>query len=102
MCNKSVFQVVWHVSTWQLDLTSSIVEVTFNHSQRALLFHMIIKILLFRECSTLIWASYWVTATHRPVVLSHIIVCRFILVSVFTTEGTLVTVIVFMIKELPS
>ena len=37
MCEKSIFQVVWHASMRQLGLTTSIVELTLNHGQRATL-----------------------------------------------------------------
>jgi hypothetical protein len=91
--------VIWHVSPRQPDLTSSIVEVTFNHCQRALLSYMVIKLLPLRESSTLIWALHWVLATHRPVVVNDIVIRRFILIAVFTTEGTFVTELLLMVKN---
>jgi hypothetical protein len=63
---------------------------------------MVIKLLPLRESSTLVWALHWVTATHRPVVVDDIIICRFVLVAVFTTEGTLVTELILMVKEFAS
>jgi hypothetical protein len=94
--------VVWHVSPRQPDLTTSIVEVTFHNCQRALLSYMVIKLLPFRESPTLVWALHRETATHRPVVVDDIIICRFVLVAVFTTEGTLVTELILMVKEFVS
>ena len=91
--------MVWHVSTRQPDLTASIVEVTFNHCQRALLSYMVIKLLPLSESSTLTWALHWVTATHRPVVVNDIIKRRLVLVAIFTTAGTLVTELILMVKE---
>jgi hypothetical protein len=79
-----------------------IVEVTFNHCQRALLSYMVIKLLPLRESSTLVWALHWVTATHRPVVVNDIIIRRFVLVAVFTTEGTVITELILMVKEFVS
>jgi hypothetical protein len=55
-----------------------------------------------RVSSTLIWALYWVTATHRPVVMDDIIICRFVLVAVFTTEGSVITELILMVKEFVS
>ena len=63
---------------------------------------MVMKLLSFRRCSTLIWASYWVTATHRPVVVNHIVVRRVVLVAVFTTEGTFVTELILVVEKLAS
>jgi hypothetical protein len=47
---------------------------------------MVIKRLTLSESPTLVWALHWVTATHRPVVVDDIIIRRFVLVAVFTTE----------------
>jgi hypothetical protein len=94
--------VVWHVSPRQPDLTTSIVEVTFHHCQRALLSYMVIKILPLRESPTLVWALHRVTTTHRPVVVNDIIIRRFVLAAVFTTEGPLVTELILMVKEFVS
>ena len=63
---------------------------------------MVMKLLSFRGCSTLIWALYWVTATHRPVVVNHIVVRRVVLIAVFTTEGTFVTELILVVEKLAS
>ena len=86
----------------QPDLTPSVVELTFNHSQRIILSYMIFKVLSLRKSSTGIWALYSVTTTHRPVLENHKLVCRFVLLAVFTTEGMLVTELILMVMEFPS
>jgi hypothetical protein len=63
---------------------------------------MVIKLLPLREGTTLVWALHWVTATYRPVVVNDIIIRRFVLTAIITTEGTLVTELILMVKEFVS
>ena len=75
----------------QLDLTTSIVEVTVDYCEGAVFAHMILEVLTLWTCPTIIWAGDWVECTNWPVLTSDVIEIGFVVVTIFTAKGTLKT-----------
>ena len=96
MLDYIILKMCFHVFTRELHFTADMVKLTINNCQWTVFRNMSMELLTLYIFSTPIYTLYWIIAALKPMIGGDIFKNGDIILAIFTTIGSLGTVVILM------